>query len=106
MAVTVGQLAAAMRLTAGDDPPEPILSILTRLSGVADAFIELLAPTAPEAVQDEAKIRFCSYLYDAPTAGRNFSYGNAWRNSGAASLVSRWQERRAGIRHDADEGSE
>lgn len=95
MAVTIGQLAAALRLTDGADPVEPQLSILTRLSGVADAFIDLLSPTAPDAIKDEAKIRMAGYLYDAPTATSGDRYASAWRNSGAAALVSRWVERRA-----------
>ena len=97
MAVTIGDLAGALRITDGGDPPEPQLSILTRLAGVADAFNELLIPAAPEAIQDECKVRFCGYLYDAPAAGRGDFYGNGWRNSGAASLASRWISRRAGI---------
>lgn len=98
MAVTIGQLAAAIRLTDGADPEEPQLSILNRLAGVADAFTELLIPNAPEAIQDECKIRFVGYLYDQPPAGRGPYFDNAWINSGAASLASRWIERRAGIR--------
>ena len=99
MAVTVRQLAAALRLITDltADPPEPQLAILTRLLGVGDAFVSREAPDAPEAVQDEAVIRFASYLYDQPSAGRGDSYGNAWRNSGAASLVTRWIERRASL---------
>lgn len=115
MAVTVGQLAAAIRLTDGAEiiitedvdgnpvegepgaPPEPQLSIITRLAGVADAFLELLIPNAPEAIQDECKVRFVAYLYDAPTAGRGDFFSNSWRNSGAGSLAARWVVRRAGI---------
>ena len=100
MAVTVGQLAAALRITDGSDPAEPQLSILTRLAGVADAYIDLLIPGAPTDIQDECKIRFAAYLYDAPTAGRGDFYANAWRNSGAGSLGSRWVVRRAAVQAD------
>ena len=105
MALTIGQLAAAIRLTDGSDPPEPQLSILTRLAGVADAFNELLISEAPDVVQDECKVRFAAYLYDAPTAGRGDFYGNAWRNCGAASLATRWVQRRAGIEGTAADGT-
>ena len=97
MAVTIGQLAAAIRLTDGGEPPEPQLSILTRLAGVADAFNELLIHDAPSVVQDECKVRFAAYLYDAPTAGRGDFFGNAWKNCGAAALASRWIQRRAAV---------
>ena len=94
-----------MRLTDGSDPVEPQLSILNRLMGVADAMIEQVVPDAPEAIQDELTIRFAGYLYDQPSAGRGDSYGNAWRNSGAASLASRWIERRASAQAEAGPGT-
>ncbi|MDE2901751.1 MAG: hypothetical protein OXP73_01850, partial [Chloroflexota bacterium] len=107
MAVTVRQLAAALRLTTDldTDPPEPQLSILNRLLGVGDAMVAQIAPTAPEAIKDEALVRFAAYLYDQPTAGRGDSYGNAWRNSGAASLVTRWVVRRASLQADVEAGT-
>ncbi len=96
MAVTVAQLAQALRLSDGTEAPtEPELSILNRLLGVAEAHVELLAPDAPEAVKDEAAIRMAGYLWDAPTAARGDAFANAWLNSGAGSLVSRWVDRRA-----------
>ena len=36
------------------------------------------------------------YLYDSPTAGSDMKYSDAWRNSGAASLIARWVVRRLG----------
>ena len=97
MAVTIEQLSANLRLTTEGLPDEPILSILTRLAGVADAFIELLIPDAPESIQDEVKVRFTSYLYEQPGGSVGDRFGNAWRNSGAGSLASRWTNRRASM---------
>lgn len=98
MAVTVDQLGQALRLVAdGESVEEPHLSILTRQLGVADAFVLLIAPDAPAVVQDEARIRFASYLFDMPDAPRGDFYSAAWRNSGADSLTGRWQERRASV---------
>lgn len=99
MAVTVGELAAALRLSADAYaiPPEPVNGILVRLLGVAEAFIELLIPNAPDAIKNECTVRFSAYLYDQPTTSRGDHYSNAWRNSGAGALSSRWQERRAGV---------
>ena len=95
MALTVTALAAALRIGDGVNPPaEPQLSILNRLSGVADAFVELIASGAPDAVKNESAARFASYLYDQPTAARGDRYAAAWVNSGAAALVSRWATRR------------
>ena len=97
MAVTVTQLAAALRLGDGvNAPEEPQLGILTRLSGVALATVELFAPDAPEAIKDEAVIRYAGYLYDVPSAASGDRYAAAWVNSGAGSLVAGWVVRRIG----------
>ena len=95
MAVDVTGLAAAMRLGDGvTAPEEPINGILTRLLGVSDAFINLIGPGAPSVVKDEIRVRFASYLYDMPSAPQRDRYSNAWLNSGAAGLLSRWVVRR------------
>ena len=97
MALTITQLSAALRIGDGQTaPPDPILSILTRQLGVAQAFVELIAENAPDAIKDEAVIRMAGYLYDAPPAGPDTRYADAWRNSGAASLVARWVVHRLG----------
>ena len=62
--------------------------------GVGDAHVELLIPTAPEAIKDECTIRLASYLYDQPV-GRRDAYANAWVNSGAGALASRWHQQAA-----------
>lgn len=93
MAVTVAELAVALRLIAAptdtlDAGPE---SVLTRLLGVGEAMTDLLIPTAPQAIQDECIVRLAAYLYDQPI-GRRDAYANAWINSGAGALASRWQQ--------------
>ena len=97
MAVTIEQLAAALRLGDGEDAPdEPVAGLIARLLGVSQAFVAIAAPDAPEAISDEATIRMTATLYDAPTAAAGDRYAAAWRNSGAEALVSRWVVRRAG----------
>ena len=98
MAVTLAQLAAALRLGDGTtEPVEPILSILTRAKAVAEATVEKNAPDAPDDVKDEAIVRVASFLYDAPPAAQGDRYAHAWRSSGAAGLVAPWTSKRAGI---------
>ena len=95
MAITLIDLAAALRIGDGvNAPEEPIAGILNRLMGVSEAFVDLMASTAPEPIRDEATVRMSAYLYDAPTASRGDKYANAWANSGAAGLLSRWTYRR------------
>ena len=95
MPVNVTQLAAALRLGDGvTAPDEPLLGILTRLLGVGEATVALLAPDAPDVVKDEAVINFAAQLYDKPSAASGNKYAAAWLNSGAASLVASWVVRR------------
>ena len=97
MAVTLIQLAAALRLGDGvTAPSEPVAGLISRLLGVSQAFVAIAAPDAPEVIADEATIRMTATLYDAPTAASGDRYAAAWRNSGAEALVSRWVVRRAG----------
>ena len=97
MAVNVEELSAALRIGDGTTPtPEPLLSILTRLLGVGEAFVELRAETAPDPIKDEAVVRMAAYLYGQPDAGSVGRYSDAWRNSGASALVSRSVVQRLG----------
>ena len=95
MALSVLQLAAAMRQGDGvTELVEPLLSIITRLQGVGEATVNLLAPDAPAAIKDEAIIRYASYLYDTPSGTSGDRYAASWRNSGAGALVAGWVIRR------------
>ena len=46
--------------------------------------------------KDEAVISMASYIYDRPKGAAESSYANAWRFSGAASLVAPWVVQRLG----------
>lgn len=98
MAIEPGELAAALRITDGSEPPEPQRTILRRLAKVANEMIERTAPDAPAMIKQQACIQLAGYLYDQPTAGVGTRYAAAFRNSGALSLLSKWIEKRAGVR--------
>lgn len=79
------------------------------LGEVASATVEDYAPGAPQAVKDEAVIRFAGYLAEADygaitsesTVGSKqieyvTNHAAMFRNSGAGALLSRWRVRRAG----------
>ena len=90
--VSVEELAVALRLSVeGTDLDDGRKAVLMRLRRVATAHVELLIPNAPAAVQEECAIRFCAYIFDLPPAGRRDAYANAWVNSGAGALGSRWK---------------
>ena len=85
--LTVDQLRDGIR--AGDTQQET--DILTRLLAVSTALVEKHAPNAPEAVQNEACIRVCGYLFDQPNASARQGYASALRNSGARALLLPWR---------------
>ena len=78
MAVDVEQLAVGLRLSAdGAGLTDAQTAILTRLLAVGEAFVELRASGAPQAVKDEAVVSFSSYLYDRPKGAAERRYANA-----------------------------
>lgn len=97
MAVSVAQLAVELRLIseASEAIPDGQRETLTRLLDYAGAALAEVAPTAPAALQDQATIRLCGYLFEAPASAAGAGYANALRNSGALSIVSRHIARRA-----------
>ena len=98
MALTLAQLASALRLTDGTAAPgEPIDSELTRMQAAATALIEKRTADAPEEVRDEATVLICGYWYDMPPAPAGEMHAFSWRYSGAASLLGPWTIRRTGI---------
>ena len=97
MAVDVEQLAIGLRLSAdGAGLTNAQTAILTRLFGVAEAFVELRAPAANQAAKDEAVVSMASYMYDRPKAAAERRYADAWANSGAAFIVAPWVVQRLG----------
>ena len=102
LTLTADDLAAAI---AGPGQTVPAARLLT----VADAVIEGYAPGAPSAIKNEAAIRFCGYLAASDFGGvvseslgprsTTWATGHAdmFRRCGAASLLSPWRVRRAGL---------
>ena len=101
--ITAAELARRIAGAAADDA-----ATAEQLLNVARARVEDYAPSAPEAVQNEAVVRFAGYLSQADfgtvrreeVGPRSVEYptnhANAWHNSGAAMLLTRWARRRAG----------
>lgn len=109
MALTIAQLAGALRLGDGaTNPVEPELGIVTRLLAVSTATVTAYAGTAaPVEVRDEAAIRIAGYLYDQPTAAAGVEFASALRSSGAAALLAPWRAIGGGLigaAADAEDG--
>ena len=78
------------------------------LGSVASALVEDYAPSAPQAVRDEAVIRTSGWLKEQPSAavrshsegpmtlGYTTSHMSALRHSGSMALLTAWKVRRAG----------
>ena len=80
------------------------------LMALASALVEREASNAPQAVKNEAVLRFCGYLAEsrfgavrstdlAGVLPREYvvNHSAMFRNCGAAGLLSRWKIRRAGV---------
>ena len=97
---------ATLRGAFGDAPTDDRIDAL---GAAAAAMVEQYAASAPQALRNEAVIRFAGYLNEAKGYGaisqedigplqlsRTTNHATAFRNSGAAGLLSRWRVRRAG----------
>ena len=99
MAVTAQQLA---------DESAQSLERAERVLPVAQRVVADYAPDAPEALRDEAMIRFGAYLLTQETGNLRkhtvgpvehefvVNHASAFRNCGAAALLTRYRVRRAG----------
>ena len=91
MAVTVDTLADYLGIESRD------ASLTAKLQTILDAArvtVDDEAPNAPDAIRDLAIQRFAAYQHDQPFAARGQSFANAFVNSGAGSVLSRWRVRR------------
>ena len=91
MAIDVARLAAYLGIEGRDADQTAELQLLI---DVARSTVRDEAPDAPDNVQDLAIQRFAAYQHDQPYAARGQSFANAFVNSGAGSVLSRWRVRR------------
>ncbi len=91
MAIDVARLSAYLGIEGRDADQTAELQLLL---DAANATVLEEAPAAPTAIRDLAIQRFAAYQHDQPFAARGQSFANAFVNSGAASVLSRWRVRR------------
>ena len=89
---TVSDVARSIRAVDSTD----VTAELTALLDYATAEVLRIAPLAPDVVHDRAAISIIGYLYDRPTSGREMSYANAIRNSGAGAMLLPYRTHRGG----------
>ena len=98
--LTLEQLADHLRIErAAIGAGEPARTILVELMQVGTERVEQYAPDAPRDTQNLAVARFAGYVYDAPSASAGATYGPAFLNSGAVSLLNPWRRAGAGMVH-------
>ena len=89
--ITLGELAVAVRLATDPTtgPHEPYLTELTRQLAVATETVHGYASDdCPDAVLNEAVVRFVGYLQEVAPAPQRVT--GAFGFSGAQSLLARW----------------
>ena len=91
MALSPTQLAAYLGIASPDTDQT---AELQRLLDAANSTVQDEAPDAPASIKDLAIQRFAAYQHDQPFAARGQSFANAFVNSGAGSVLSRWRIRR------------
>ena len=90
MAVSVNDLAVALRLKVGSETLDTDISaILQRIKQGAEAIIGRYAGEAPDAIKDLSCIRLTSYLFDEE--GRSNRSKDPLRASGAQQLLARFR---------------
>ena len=82
---------------------------LNQVGSVASAMVEREAPGAPDAIKDEAVVRFSGYLFSAYWGDRQKSslgprateyvvnHSAMFRSCGSKGLLAPWKVRRAGV---------
>ena len=87
--LTLEQLADHLRLDrAAATATDLRYTVLLSLFESGKAEVELYAPSAPVAVQNQALAQLVGYRYDAPPAGRGGSTAYAFDYSGARALLA------------------
>ena len=118
IALAVEQLLGSLsvhvtkRFTIGDRPHATMAQFRSRLREIGpatSAVVERYAPGAPQAIRDEAVVRFSGYVIGAThgALARDkdgdletdyvTNHADAFRRCGAAMLLSPWRVRRAGL---------
>ena len=95
MAITINELAKAIRASA-DDPTGTVLDDISRIHSAGTKAIDRYALSAPQSIKDVAIVRFGQYMYDAPPSRRRF-VTSALHESGASSLLAPYRRHRLGI---------
>ena len=95
---TLAQLSADLRI--GDGTAEPtgqVAAVLERIASAAAEMVTRYAPTAPDAIHNEAYVRLASFLYDHDASAAVGRGPSAIRVSGAAAIMGPYRVKRGGL---------
>ena len=97
--LTLAQLREDLRFPVdGDGNPDTGADAqLMRVLATATAMVDKYAGGAPEPVANGACALLAAYLWDRPESPAYGSHAAILRNSGAASMLSPWRVRNAGV---------
>lgn len=98
---TLEQLAGDLRIGDGTTAPTGAEAVvLNRIADTAMRMVEDFAPSAPDAISNEAYVRLAGWLYDTDPSGRGVP-PNALRASGAAALLGPYRKTRGQVFYSA-----
>ena len=100
--VTAAALSTALRLGSTAEETAEATRLLAFASVAVERHLGAAFATTPDAIANEAVVRYCGYLFDQPLAGRGAAYADALRNSGALQIMASWRVHRAGSTGEAD----
>ena len=93
MAVTlsVADMLRELRIETTEADEAEFAALVTRHLATASAMVEVHAPDAPEAVQNQAAVQVAAYLFDRRTDADYTARANVFLNSGASAVLQRWR---------------
>ena len=103
MAVSVNELAIALRLRVGSETLDTdIQAILMRIKQASEAIVNRYAKEAPDTIKDMACVRLGSYLFDEE--GRSNRSKDPLKACGAQQLLARFRTIKLNMSEETVEG--
>ena len=96
LTLTVPQLLSALRMGSTTEETQEATRLLSYATTAIEKYLGDAYEDTPEAVVNEASIRWTGYLFDMPFAARGSAFASAITNSGAGAILLPYRVHRAG----------